>query len=206
MKHCCEDKCTELVKLRTNQARTLKIVLAINAAMFFIEAYSGIIGKSTALLADSLDMFGDATVYAFSLYVIDRGKSWRARAALLKGVIMAAFGLGVLAQVVHQATSGVVPVGETMGLVAFLALAANTVCLTLLYRHRTDDINMRSTWLCSRNDLIANVSVIAAAIGVLKTGNVWPDLIVGTIIALLFLSSAAGVLKESLSELKEVQV
>jgi len=203
MKDCCESKSSELSKLRETQARTLKIVLAINATMFLVEAIAGIIGNSTALLADSLDMFGDATVYAFSLYVLDRGLIWRARAALLKGGIMAAFGVAVLLKVIYQMTTGVVPEGETMGIIAGLALVANSFCLFLLYRHRSDDINMRSTWLCSRNDLIANLGVIIAAWGVLKTGTLWPDVVVGSVIAILFLLSAKGVIQDSRRELIE---
>lgn len=206
MKDCCESKSTELSKLRETQASTLKIVLAINAVMFLVEAIAGILGNSTALLADSLDMFGDATVYAFSLYVLDRGAIWRARAALLKGGIMAAFGVGVLLKVIYQAMSGIVPEGETMGIIAGIALTANSFCLFLLYRHRSDDINMRSTWLCSRNDLIANIGVILAAWGVLKTGTLWPDVAVGSVIALLFLLSAKGVIQDSRRELKETAV
>jgi cation diffusion facilitator family transporter len=183
----------------------LKAVLAINTAMFVVEVVAGILARSTALLADSLDMFGDALVYGFSLYVIARGMKWRATAALLKGLIMAAFGLAVLSEAVHKMLSPVVPTAETMGAIGLLALAANTVCLALLWRHRQDDINMRSTWLCSRNDVIANLTVLLAAAGVWFMQSMWPDVLVGTVIAALFLRSAFHVTGESLKALKGVR-
>jgi cation diffusion facilitator family transporter len=205
MGDCCECKGTELALLRQSQAKVLKIVLLINAVMFLVEATAGLLSHSSALLADSLDMFGDATVYAFSLYVIDRGPRWQAKAAFLKGVIMATFGVGVMIRVVLQLLSERVPVGEMMSHFGLLALFANSFCLFLLYRHRSNDINMRSTWICSRNDLIANSGVIAAAFMVMKTQSFWPDVIVGVVIALLFLVSAYGVLKSSWREMAHVQ-
>jgi Co/Zn/Cd efflux system component len=154
MDDCCGAKTDALLVLRQRQGRVLQLVLALNAVMFFIEATAGVLAKSTALLADSLDMLGDAAVYALSLYVIHRGPVWRTRAALVKGLAMGAFGLGVLAQAIIRALAGGLPRAETMGLVGALALAANVTCLLLLYRHRTDDLNMRSTWMCSRNDIL----------------------------------------------------
>lgn len=201
-KACCESKSTQLDKLRVRQGSVLKIVLAINAIMFLIELFGGIMARSSAVLADSLDMFGDATVYAFSLYVLNKSQLWRARAGLLKGVIMAVFGFGILAQLIYRIVSGSVPVAETMGLIGTMALAANLWCLYLLYTHRQDDINMRSTWICSRNDIIANCGVLIATYLVVKTGSAWPDWIAGATIALLFLSSAFGVIQESLKEKK----
>lgn len=199
---CCEAKSDELKILRTRQARILKVVLAINAAMFFIEFASGIRARSTSLLGDSLDMFGDATVYAFSLFVLDRGPRARASAALLKGLIMLGFALFVLGEAVRKCFVEVFPVAETIGTVGTLALAANGICLWLLWRHRSDDINMRSTWLCSRNDIVANVGVILASGAVWVTATKWPDILVGSIIAVLFLSSAISVLREALPILR----
>ncbi len=199
---CCEGKSDALKLLRLRQAKILKVVLAINAAMFFVEFTSGIHAKSTSLLADSLDMFGDATVYAFSLFVLDRGPRARAGAAFLKGLIMLAFALFVLAEAVRKCFAEVLPVAETIGIIGSLALAANGICLWLLWRHRSDDINMRSTWLCSRNDIIANVGVILASGGVWVTATKWPDIAVGSIIATLFLSSAISVLREALPILR----
>jgi len=201
MKSCCESKCHELEKLRVKQGRVLKIVLAINAFMFVVEFGGGIVAKSSAVLADSLDMFGDATVYAFSLYVLNKTQIWRARAGLVKGVIMAAFGVGILFQLIVRILTETVPVTETMGLIGLIALFANVWCLYLLYTHRQDDITMRSTWMCSRNDIVANCGVLFASVLVAQTGSAWPDWIVGLTIATLFLSSAYQVIKDSLFEM-----
>jgi cation diffusion facilitator family transporter len=194
---CCADKEQELAPLRERQGRVLKAVLLINALMFGVEFSAGLVTHSTALLADSLDMLGDAAVYGFSLYVLGRSARWRASAAFLKGLLMAAFGVGVLAEGVRRALVGVAPEPAGMGAVALLALGANAACLVLLLRHRTDDLTMRSTWLCSRNDVLANVGVLAAAGAVALTGSRWPDLVVGGVIAVLSLQSAWSVLRES---------
>jgi cation diffusion facilitator family transporter len=198
MKECCENKVSELAALRTRQGRVLWIVLAINAIMFVVEFAGGIVADSTALMADSLDMLGDATVYAFSLFVLNRSAAWRTGVVRLKGIVMAAFGLGVIGQVIVNAVLDSVPVAKTMGGIGFLALCANLLCLLLLLRHRNDDLNMRSTWLCSLNDIIANGGVLVAAGLVALTQSKWPDLVIGTIIAIVFLSSAVKVLWESL--------
>jgi cation diffusion facilitator family transporter len=197
MKSCCEAKSEALVALRGKQRRVLQTVLAINATMFVVELVAGLLTRSTSVLADSLDMFGDAVVYASSLYVLSQGARARARVATLKGAIMVLFGVGVLAEAVTKAISGRVPIAEGMGLVGGAALVANLVCLALLLRHRDDDINMRSTWICSRNDIIANVGVLAAAGAVALSGSRWPDVLVGAAIAGLFLWSAFGVLREA---------
>jgi len=135
--------------------------------MFLAEFVAGLLAGSVALLADSLDMLGDSLVYGFSLYVVNRSLQWKARAALAKAAVMAAFGLFVLAQLVYKLLHPALPIAEAMGLVGALALAANAVCFALLWRHRAEDINMRSVWLCSRNDILANVGVALAA------GAVW---------------------------------
>ncbi len=202
MKSCCEAKASELEKLRLKQGRVLKIVLAVNAVMFLIEATFGVLSKSTALLADSLDMFGDATVYGFSLYVLNRSNVWKSRAGLFKGILMSLFGVGVLIDAIYRFSNPSVPNYEMMGGIGALALAANAVCLYLLYTHRQDDINMSSTWICSRNDIIANTSVLGAAALVYALNSRWPDLVVGVLIAALFLSSAFGVIRESIGGLK----
>lgn len=200
MDSCCESKSSELAQLRGQQRRVLYTVLAINAVMFLGEFTAGWIIGSTALLADSLDMFGDASVYALTLYVLHRSVQVRAGAALFKGVLMLLFGLLVIFEAVRKMLEGDVPDAQWMGLVAMIALAANGLCFALLYRHRSDDLNMKSTWLCSRNDLIANTSVILAAVLVGVTGSLWPDVIIGLAIALLFLHSARQVLTESWAE------
>src|SRR5262249_17432376 len=166
MDACCETKAEELSGLRDAHKKVLIIVLVINAALFIVEAAAGLIAHSTALLADSLDMLGDSLVYGFSLCVLWRSAAWKAKAALLKGAIMAAFGIGVLAQGIYKVVMGVVPNAETMGIIGALVLLGNGICYLLLLRHRADDLNMRSTWLCSRNDIIANLSVLVAALGV----------------------------------------
>jgi Co/Zn/Cd efflux system component len=148
-------------------------------------------------------MLGDSLVYSFSLFAISRGPTWAARSALLKGLIMAAFGLFVLGEVIHKLLWPVVPVAETIGIIGVLALLANLVCLLLLTRHRSDDINMHSVWLCSRNDIIANVGVLAASAGVALTQSGWPDISIGMIIAVLFLHSAMQVLTRARLQLRK---
>jgi len=202
MDRCCETKAEEIGALRGKHKTVLTIVLAINAVLFFVEAAGGLLANSTALLADSLDMLGDSLVYGFSLYVLWRSAAWKAKAALLKGAIMAVFGAGVLLEVVYKTISGIVPGAATMGIIGALVLLGNGICFLLLFRHRSDDLNMRSTWLCSRNDIIANLSVLIAAIGVKVFDASWPDILVGAAIAALFLRSAFTVLRESFLELR----
>ena len=198
MDQCCEIK----TNLPAHQRRVLHLVLWLNSLMFIAEFGAGLAAHSTALLADSVDMLGDAIVYGFSLYAVARGTLWQARVALLKGLIMAAFGLGVLIEVGHKLIAGVVPAPGVMSVVGLIALGANTVCLLLLSRHRADDINMRSAWLCSRNDVIANASVLVAAVGVALTGSGWPDIVVGLAIALMFATSAIRVIREARHQLR----
>lgn len=200
MDSCCENKAGELAQLREKQSRVLYIVLAINAIMFLVEFAAGWLVGSTALLGDSLDMLGDASVYALTLFVLHRSVRARAGAALAKGAFMLLFGAVVMADAVHKVYVNEVPVAEWMGLIGLVALIANSVCFFLLYAHRSDDLNMRSTWLCSRNDLVANSSVIVAAGLVAFTGSLWPDVIVGIAIAALFLHSAGQVIHEAWGE------
>lgn len=203
MTDCCNDKACEIERLQESQSTTLKMVLAINLVMFFVEFGAGVIANSTALMADSLDMLGDALVYTFSLYVVARSDAWKAGSAYFKGAIMAAFGLFVLIEAVWKFSHPVVPGYEIIGGMGVAALSANAVCLYLLTRHREDDVNMRSVWLCSRNDIIANVAVLFAAAGVLLTDSQWPDLIVGTGIAILFLRSSWFVFADATKTLRE---
>ena len=206
MDSCCQDKACELEALRGSQSRTLWWVLGINGGMFGLEVVIGILAGSTALLADSLDMLGDALVYGFSLYVVGRSVRWRAGGALLKGITMGGFGLMVLAQAGYRLASPEVPDFQLMGITGALALAANVTCLLLLTRHRNDDLNMRSTWICSRNDIIANLSVVAAALAVFATGSMWPDLAVGLLITVVFLRSSVYVVRQALAELRRPAV
>jgi cation diffusion facilitator family transporter len=202
---CCEQKAQEITTLRGEHRRVLVVVLMINAFLFVVEATAGVLAHSTALLADSLDMLGDSLVYGFSLYVLWRSAEWKAIAAVFKGIVMAAFGVGVLAEAVYKVTVGVVPVAETMGIIGLLVLLGNGLCFLLLFRHRSDDLNMRSTWICSRNDIIANMSVLVAAVGVKVFDASWPDILVGAAIAALFLRSAFTVLSESFAELHKLK-
>jgi cation diffusion facilitator family transporter len=206
MDACCNAKALELEKLKTSQKHVLQIVLGINAVFFLVEFIAGLLAHSTALLADSLDMFGDALVYAFSLYVLTKSLKWRAGAGLLKGIIMASFGLAVLLEAFFKLRVPVLPEPQTMGTIGTAVLIANGICFLLLYRHRSDDINMRSTWLCSRNDIIANLSVLIAAAAVAVWQSSWPDIIIGAAIAALFLKSAFTVLYESFAELRQSQL
>lgn len=202
MKSCCEAKSTELVRLREKQAHILRIVLLINAIMFVAEFSAGLVSRSSALLADSLDMLGDAVVYGFGLYVLHKSERMRATAALLKGIIIFAFGIGVLVETIRRAFGAALPIAETMGIVGFVALAANAICLVLLTRHKDDDLNMRSTWTCSRNDIISNSGVLLAAGAVWLTGSKWPDIIIGIAISAVFLRSASSILVESVATIR----
>jgi Co/Zn/Cd efflux system component len=193
MNECCQ----VMVDVSARQRRVLQVVLAVNLAMFLLEAVAGLLAASTALLADSADMLGDALVYGVSLYAVGRGAGWPARAAGLKGWVMAAFGAGVLVQVALKIARGALPEADVMGGVGVIALAANALCLLLLWRVRDDDVNIRSAWICSRNDVTANVGVLAAAGAVALTGSGWPDIIVGLAIAALFAGSAVRVLRDA---------
>jgi len=178
MDACCDDKGNELGSLRDKHKNVLIVVLVINATLFVVEGAAGLLANSTALLADSLDMLGDSLVYGFSLYVLWRSAEWKAKAAFLKGSIMALFGMGVFLEVIYKTISGIVPSAETMGIVGALVLLGNTACLLLLFRHRADDLNMRSSW---------------------------PDSVVGAAIATLFIRSAFSVLRGSLFEMQTLK-
>lgn len=202
MTDCCSQTACEIAKLREGQRSTLKLVLAVNALMFAVEAVSGLVAGSTALLADSLDMLGDALVYGFSLYVVARNDAWKAASALVKGGIMAGFGIFVLAQAGYHFLHPAMPQYQLIGLIGCLALVANFTCLMLLRRHRAQDVNMRSVWLCSRNDMIANIAVLLAGFGVWAANSQWPDLLVGLGIAVLFLHSAFRVFRDAFETYK----
>lgn len=202
MADCCEDKACAIDALQERQSSTLKVVLAINALMFVVELAAGLIAGSTALLSDSLDNLGDALTYGLSLYVVARGARYKAKVALFKGGLILTAGLFALGQVAYRIVIPTLPHFETMGAISLLALLANGSCLALLWKHREEDINMTSVWECSRNDIASNVSVFVAAGGVWLTGSGWPDLLVGLLLALLFLRSAARVLHSAVTELK----
>jgi len=202
MDDCCIDKACAVEPLRERQATTLRLVLVANAMMFIVELVAGLLSGSVALLADSLDMLGDALVYGFSLYVVARGPVWKARAAVAKAAVMGLFGAFVLGQVAYKLVYPQLPTFGTMGLVGALALAVNGACFVLLWRHRAEDINMRSVWLCSRSDLIANVGILLAAWAVWVTVSPWPDIAVGALICAVFLRSAFLVARDARTELR----
>lgn len=182
--------------------RVLWIALSANAVMFLVEVVAAIWSGSSALAADALDFLGDSANYALSLGAIAAGGLWISRVALLKGVAMSFYGLAVLAYAAWRAWLGVPPEAITMGVVGVLALAVNFGVATLLYRFREGDANMRSVWLCTRNDVIANVLVLVAAAGVFGTATVWPDTAVAAILAVLGLSSGSSVIRQARAELR----
>lgn len=204
MADCCEDKSCEVAVLKKDHTGMLLTVLAINGVMFLVEAIAGIRAHSTGLLGDSLDMLGDSLAYGVSLYVIGRSARWSAGAAAFKGFLMGVLGVGVLAEAAWKLIHPVQPIVRTMGSIGTLALAANLVCLGLLWKSRSDDMNMRSVWLCSRNDIAANFGVLGAAALVRWTGSSWPDIAVGACIAALFLRSSFEVLRTSVPALRSV--
>ena len=197
MRDCCEIR----HDVPERQRRVLQVVLAVNAAMFVVELGAGIRGHSTSLVADSVDMLGDAIVYGASLSVLARGALWQARVALGKGLLMAAFGAGVLVEVATKLQRGLLPAAEVMGWVGLLALGANAACLALLWRHRGDDLNMRSAYICSLNDVAGNAGVLLASVGVALLQSAWPDIAVGLVIAGMFGASAIGVIGKARQQL-----
>lgn len=204
---CCESACgSETAKADPRWRRILWIALVINAAMFFVEMAAGAAADSRALQADALDFLGDAANYAVSLAVVGMALAWRARAALLKSLFMLGFAGWVFGSAMLAFVNGTSPDPEMMGAIGALALVANVSVALLLYRYRAGDANMRSVWICSRNDAIDNFAVIAAALGVFGTGSAWPDLIVASIMAALALTGGLQVFRQAKSELRTVVV
>jgi Co/Zn/Cd efflux system component len=181
--------------------RILWIALAVNVAMFAVEIGAGLSAKSASLLADSLDFLGDAANYGLALFVLGMALQWRARAALVKAASMGLFGLWVAGTTIQHALAGTVPEAPVMGAVGALALAANLGVAVLLYRWREGDSNMRSVWICTRNDAIGNLAVLAAAVGVFGSGTGWPDYIVAAIMSGLALVGSFQVTRHALQEL-----
>ncbi|SRR5579883_167006 len=201
--HCCQKKSDALEKLSKRQSKVLWFVLSINAVMFGIELISGIWANSLALTGDSLDMLGDTIAYGSSLYVINRGSQAQARSAMLKGGIMFFSAVAVFARAVYQLNLSTPPELKVMSGIGVLALCANLVCLYLLTHHRNDNINMSSVWLCSRNDIIANTSVLIAAGLVYLTHSPLADIAVGIFLAVVFAKSAGSVLSQSWQQLRQ---
>lgn len=199
MDHCCSNKRQELESLARDRAqrRVLIAVMVINLAMFLIEFGAGLVARSSALQADAVDMLGDGIVYALSLWAIGRGERWDAGAALAKGVLILALFAFIVVGTVDKLIHGAPPSSSLMLAFGALALLANLTCLALLWRFRTLNLNMKSTFECSRNDVAANLGVLIAGGAVAMTGQGWPDFLIATIIALLFLRSAIGVIREA---------
>lgn len=193
---CCSSKTTELEQLarQSDQRRILIVVLAINSIMFVLEFGAGLVAGSTALMADASDMLGDALVYGVSIYALARSDTWKATAALIKGVFILILAIGAGINAIVKIGSGVPPSSTLMLIVGGLALAANLVCLLLLWRFRKHDVNMASTFECSRNDVISNVGVLIAAGLVAVFASPWPDILIGSLIAVVLLRSAFRVI------------
>ena len=202
MSGCCH---THDAPTTARLRRVLITVMIVNASMFGVEIFAGLAAKSVSLQADALDFLGDAATYGITLFVLTMPLGWRAGAALLKGVSMGLFGIFVLGAAVWHAAHGTLPGFQTMGAVGFAALTANLVCALLLIRFREGDANMRSVWLCSRNDAIGNVAVMAAAAGVFASQTGWPDIAVAAIMAGLALSASWQVIRHALAELRGAQ-
>ena len=201
---CCSTKGQELEGLaaQTQQRRVLVIVLLVNAGMFVAEFGAGIIAGSAALMADASDMLGDALVYGVSLYAITRSDRWKARAAAFKGVLILILGLGIVVNISVKLTSGVPPSSTLMLIFGGIALVANVFCLSLLWQFRSKDVNMASTFECSRNDVISNVGVLIAAGAVAALASPWPDVVIGGLMAVIMLRSAVRVLSHAARESK----
>jgi len=198
MSDCCA------AEARNSRERTLLwTVLALNAVMFVVEFTAGWLARSSGLMADSLDMLADVLVYSVSLYAVGRGIAQKAKAALLNGSLQMLLGLGVLLHIVWRIREGSAPQTDIMGWIAALALAVNISCFALLYRFRSGDINMRASWLCSRNDMLANVGVLVAAWMVNLLSSAWPDYVIAAFIAGVVIHSAYGILVQARRNLKE---
>ena len=202
---CCSSKGSELERLarQKDQRRVLIAVLLINAVMFVVEFGAGIVAGSAALMADATDMLGDAMVYGVSLYALSRGDRWKAGAAVFKGILILLLGIGIVVNVAIKISTGVPPSSTLMLVFGGIALVANVVCLSLLWRFRQQDVNMASTFECSRNDVISNVGVLIAAGAVALLSSPWPDILIGGVMALIILRSAFRVLREAIPQLRE---
>lgn len=199
---CCSQGCAPSPAMSPRYRRVLWVALVINAAMFAVELAGGVRADSVSLLADAVDFFGDAANYGLSLFVLGMGLAARARAALFKGLTMGAYGVFVLGRAAWSAAAATVPEPITMGAIGMLALAANVSVALMLYAWRDGDANMRSVWLCSRNDAIGNLAVIAAALGVFGTRSGWPDLAVAGVMGLLSLTAARSVVQHARGDLR----
>lgn len=198
MKHCCGPN----EQMHEDQARVLKIVFAINAFMFVFEFSMGLISHSTSLLSDSLDMFGDALVYGLSLYVLHRSDRWKAGVAFAKGLLICMAGVVIIAEAIYKSFTDIIPTAQIIGWVGLCALIANGTSLLLIRKYKDGDLNMRSSYICSRNDMISNVGVLIVAGVVGLTQSKWPDIAFGLIVAILFFKSAWPIFRDSIRALR----
>lgn len=208
IKHMADDCCSakrhelELLARQAEQRRVLVLVLLINAVMFVAEFGAGVIAGSTALMADASDMLGDALVYGVSLYAITRSDRWKAGAAVFKGVLILLLALGIVVNIAVKVSSGVAPSSTLMLVFGGAALVANLTCLAMLWRFRSQNVNMASTFECSRNDVISNVGVLIAAAAVAALASPWPDILIGSVMALIIFRSSVRVLAQAIPQLK----
>jgi Co/Zn/Cd efflux system component len=200
--HCCSEPSCAADEPDPRFRRVLWVALVLNALMFVVELGASWKSGSVSLMADSVDFAGDAGNYAISLFVLGMAVAVRAKAALFKAACMGAFGVFVLARAGWQLQTGAAPEPMTMGAVGFVALAVNAGVAWMLYSYRTGDANMRSVWICSRNDAIGNVAVILAAVGVFGTGSAWPDLLVASLMAALALTGSWSVIRQARKDLQ----
>lgn len=200
---CCDNNCS-LDRLRERQCGTLQVVLGINAVMFFVIFAAALYGKSTALLADSLDNLGDALTYSLSLYAVSRGAAVKAKVALLKGGLIFFAAVAVAGQIVYKIFVPSLPSFDIMGVFSLLGLAANSLCLFLLWRHRHEDVNMSSVWECSRNDIASNLAVFVTAGAVWFTGSGWPDIVVALGLVWVLMRSAIRVISSAMAAIRAV--
>lgn len=200
---CCQ---ADKVDLSQETNKSLKkvfwIVLFINLAMFFVEAISGFIAHSNALLADSLDMLSDAFVYGISLFALAKGHMFKVNASLIKGVLMGLLGLFVVGEALYKLIHPIQPIGEVISIIGGIALVANIVSLLLISKYKHTDLNVKSAWICSRNDVVSNTGVIIAGLLVVYFGSMWPDILIGLVIAFVILRSSVGIIKEALEHRK----
>lgn len=201
MSSCCDDNCA-IDALQDRQRGTLRIVLGINGVMFLVIMVAALYGKSAALLADSLDNLGDALTYGLSLFAVSRGAAVKAKVALFKGGLIFLAACVVVGQIAYKVFVPSVPVFEVMGAFSLLGLAANSLCLYLLWRHRHEDVNMSSVWECSRNDIASNFAVFVAAGAVWLTNSGWPDILIAIGLVWLLIRSSMRVISSAVAELR----
>jgi Co/Zn/Cd efflux system component len=207
MADCCSGGCSaDKPPVDPRYRRVLWIALLVNGAMFGVELAGGWAAGSVALLADAVDFFGDAANYGMSLFVLGLAPVWRSRTALVKGATMGAYGVFVIGSALSHLASGTVPAAQTMGKIGVAALAANGLVAVLLFAFRNGDANMRSVWLCTRNDMIGNLAVLLAALGVWQAGSGLPDLFVASVMGVLGLTAARSVIVQARAEMSAVPI